>query len=299
MIVTLPVSHLIRADDLPCVPGVQALEYRDTRKPFALDLPCLFHSGLGIVQDEFMDWLAASRHALADRSLALFSLDCGPAVREPRIEDYYYVSEGNPLSRENIKALIRSRLAVLRASVDTALAVENLNYFPTSAYDHVCEAGFISEVVCENDIGLVLDLAHAIISSINLRVGLEEYLRALPLDRVCAIHLSAPAFRNGCWRDAHGPPGTREYTILEQLLPCLPSDVYIAVEHYASTEALVEDYARLGEFLQERGILDDRTSDSAAHGHGHLRPALRTSRAGRYAPDGRVSERVDRRGPEA
>ena len=61
MIVTLPVSHLIRHDTPSCVPGTQALEYRDTRQPFPLDLPCLFHSGLGIVQDEFMDWLAASR----------------------------------------------------------------------------------------------------------------------------------------------------------------------------------------------------------------------------------------------
>lgn len=280
MIVTLPVSHLMCADDLPCVPGVRALEYRDLRQPFPLDLPCLFHSGLGIVQDEFMDWLAASRPALADRRLELFSLDCGPAVREPRMEDYYYVSAGAPLSRENIKALIRSRLAILRESVDAALAVENLNYFPTSAYDHVCEADFISEVVRENDIGLVLDLAHAMISSINLHVGIEEYLRALPLDRVCVIHLSAPAFCDGCWRDAHGPPGTREYAILEQLLPCLPSDVYIAVEHYASTEALVEDYARLGKFLQERELLDDRTSDSVAHGHGRLRPILRSPRVG-------------------
>ncbi len=254
MILALPVSHLITPETATPVPGVAAMEYREIGGPVCGDVPALLHSGLGIVQDSFMDWLEVSAAAINAMPCQLFSFDCGPAVRSPRLDGHRYVCDGPPMSRGDIKDLIADRLDRLKECIAAPLAVENLNDFQTEAYRRVCEAEFISEIACENDIGLVLDIAHAIITVNNTGQDIGAYFHALPLDRVRAVHLSAPGKLDGEWRDLHAVPTAREYAILDDLLPSLPSDAYMVIEHYGSIEAVLACYAELSRFLNERAI---------------------------------------------
>ncbi len=257
MIITLPVSHLIDAENYRQVPGVKALEYKEVGPALTRELPSLLHSNLGIVQDAFIEWFDGIAHTLAKEHFRVFSFDCGPAAREVELEDYSYVAGSEVLSRGALKELMAHRLNHVRDRFSGRLAVENLNYYPTDAYRHVCEAGFINEVVRENEIGLVLDLAHAIVTAFNMGCEVLDYLLALPLDCVCGIHLSAPGVQDGSWRDLHGPPTQREYALLDRLLPLLPNDIFVAVEDYASLGCVVEDYAKLTRFLQERAVFRD------------------------------------------
>jgi uncharacterized protein (UPF0276 family) len=258
MIPTLPVSHLITHETAAQVPGVGALEYRDVDRSIGYDLPALLHSGLGIVQGSFLDWFESAAAWINSMPCDLFSFDCGPAVGSPRLDGHQYVCDESPMSRVGLKCLIAERLTRIRELVDTPLAVENLNYFPTDAYRHVCEAGFIDEIVHENDVGLVLDVAHAIITANNTGQDINEYVHALPLDRVRAVHLSAPGMQGGQWRDLHAAPTSREYAILDGLLPSLPSDVFGVIEHYDSLDAVIACYAELTRFLDERTLRHDR-----------------------------------------
>lgn len=264
MIITLPVSHLIDADNVSQVPGVQALEFKDVRHTFVTSLPSLFHVNLGVVQDAFMPWLSSALTILRKLNVRLLSFDCGPASRRPRVDGYRYVSNGNVLSRDGALELIRDRLSIVRESLAVPLGVENLNYFPTDSYAHVCRAEFISQVVSDNGVGVVLDLAHAIVTAENTETDVLSYLRALPLAHVCEVHLSAPGLRDGVWRDLHESPTDREYGLLEAILPQLSRDVYIAVETFASLESVVSDYGVLVEFLREREALHDVSCDMAA-----------------------------------
>lgn len=262
MIITLPVSHLINADTVSLVPGVQALEFKDVHNTFATSLPSLFHSNFGIVQDDFVEWFRSSLPILRNLDVRLFSLDCGPASRRTSVEEYYFVSESEALSRDAVLELMRERLSGVRDALTVPLGVENLNYVPTDAYSHVCEPGFIGQVVADNDVGLVLDLAHAVVTAENIKRDVLSYLRALPLERVCEVHLSAPGMQDGVWRDLHRSPADREYALLEAILPFLPRDVYVAVENFASLDAVVADYSVLVEFLRERVGLHDVSRDA-------------------------------------
>ena len=253
MIVTWPVFHLIDADNFHLLPGVEAWEYRDLEAAtLPGGLPALFHSTLGIVQDEFMEWFDRQADTLTRRRFRMLSFDCGPAVRQPVVEDYYYVGQGEAPSRGALQDLIRDRVAVLRRRFAGTLAVENLNYFPTAAYRHVCEADFISDVVRQNELGLILDVAHAIVTAHNLGVEVLDYLLALPLDRVCGVHLSAAGRVGRTWRDLHGSPTAGEYALLDRLGPYLPGDVYVVVEQYASWDAMVKDYRALIRYCRQR-----------------------------------------------
>lgn len=253
MIVALPVSHLITRETVDRVPGIEALEYREVRAAVDSSLPALLHSCLGIVQDAFMNWFEVSSASIDAMACGSFSFDCGPAVRSPRLDGHQYVCDA-PMSRADLTRLIAERLARIKRRIDTPLAVENLNRFPTNAYRHVCEADFISEIVRENDIGLVLDIAHAIITANNTGQDIHAYLRQLPIDRVRAVHLSAPGKVDGQWRDLHGAPTAHEYAILDSLLPDLPEDAYVVIEHYDSLDVVVACYDELARFLNERTL---------------------------------------------
>ncbi len=261
MIVTLPVSHLINADILQGLSGVQALEYKKVGPLLTRRLPALFHSNLGIVQDAFMDWFDEVVPALRDMGLQLFSFDCGPAAREVRIEDHTYIANSDVLTRDSLMSLTAERITHIRDRLGCRLAMENLNYYPTDAYKHVCEPDFIAEIVRSNDVGFVLDLAHAVVSAHNFGITPNAYLSALPLERVVEIHLSAPGMRDGTrdglWRDLHGSPTHREYAMLASVLSRTPENPFIVIEHYASLDDVVRDYATLVQFINERDASHD------------------------------------------
>lgn len=264
MIVVLPVSHLVDADCARHVPGVQVVEFKDARHTFATPCRSLFHTHHGIVQDEFLHWLSSSKQRLTELDVRLLSFDCGPACRRTRVEEYYYMPQSSVLPRAAVLDLIRERLETVRRSVPVNVGVENLNYFPTDAYAHVCEANFITQVVSDNNVGLVLDLAHAIVTARNTGIDELTYVRALPLEHVCEVHLSAPRKQDGIWRDAHASPTKREYALLDAILPYVPRGTYVAVEHFSSWKGVVDDYRVLVEFLEERGVLDDVPCDPVA-----------------------------------
>jgi uncharacterized protein (UPF0276 family) len=72
------------------------------------------------------------------------------------------------------------------------LLLENLDYCPEGAYEHVCEPEFIGEVLEATDCGLLLDLAHLQVTASWFGLDAETLLDRLPLERVVEVHLSSP-----------------------------------------------------------------------------------------------------------
>ena len=94
----------------------------------------------------------------------------------------------------------------LRAEFHGYIQLENLNYFPTGAYDRICEPDFIGEVCERADVGLLLDVGHAVVSAHYFGVDLLAYVQALPLGRVREIQLSHAGMLNGVFEDLHELP---------------------------------------------------------------------------------------------
>lgn len=70
--------------------------------------------------------------------------------------------------------------------------LENLDYCPEGAYEHICDPAFISDVLVATDTELLLDLAHLRVTASWFGVDPFEMLIALPLDRVFEVHISGP-----------------------------------------------------------------------------------------------------------
>jgi uncharacterized protein (UPF0276 family) len=248
MILTLPVGHLINGDNYHQIPSVKALEYRDTTPILDNKLESIFHSGYGIVQEEFLGYFESIVDYLNENNIKMFSFDIGPAAEKIKTEDYYYIARSEVLSKDEIRKIIRQRLKFIREKFHGDIALENLNYFPTSAYSHVCESNFISDIVRDNEVYMVLDIAHAIITVNNMEVDKYEYLASLPLNKVKEIHLSAPGVKDGKWRDFHEEPSLEVYEVLGFIKKRLIGNPYLVLEYYKSLSALREIYESLDSY---------------------------------------------------
>lgn len=245
MILTLPVSHLISTDNFSKVPGIGAIEYRNLGDVLLTEKTKLFHSGKGIIEKDFLDYFDSVRPFLVENDVQLFSCDLGPAAGKVKIVDHYYVAKTAILTREKIMDYASERLAHIRLLFKGDIALENLGYYDSSAYSHVCGSEFISRIVRNNDIYFVLDIAHGIVSAGNMMVDRKDYFLSLPLERTKEIHLSSPVKMGRYWWDMHSPPSLEVLEIVDLVKERIPQDVYVVVEYYEDFNQLVEIYKNL------------------------------------------------------
>jgi uncharacterized protein len=215
----------------------------------------LLESSLNLTAPNFVAELENSGFAAALRggNFVSFSCDLGPVCSSYRVELSAngfprYVPAGAVLSDECIGDICRENLVYIREFYDGDIEVENLNYFPTGAYERVCEPEWIGRMVEECGVGLALDLGHAIISAQNMGADIHSYLLSLPIAYVSQIHLSQPLIINGVLEDAHESPTEFEYGLVEFILEHIQPH-YITVEYYRDGARLLEVYRKLRDMM--------------------------------------------------
>jgi uncharacterized protein (UPF0276 family) len=152
------------------------------------------------------------------------------------------------LPRDELFANICRNVRGLAAAIPVPLILENLDYLPSGAYEHICEPQFIAAVLAETGVGLLLDLAHARVSAARLRIPIADYLAQLPLDRVRQLHVSGPRLCDGVLADAHETLLDEDYALLCDVLR-QARPLALTLEYYDDEAALHEQISRL------RGLL--------------------------------------------
>lgn len=153
-----------------------------------------------------------------------------------------YLPGAFPLSLDDFRRNCDRNVSWLRRHFDGRILFENNNYFPTGAYEISTDPKNVCALVVEFADGLLLDIAHAIVSAHNLSVPLEQYFDELLRCDVHQVHMSSPAIHSsGVMLDSHGAPGSREIQILESLSGVVDLDnVPATVEYYGDAPRLVE-----------------------------------------------------------
>ncbi|MFN8464891.1 MAG: DUF692 family protein [Caldilineaceae bacterium] len=127
----------------------------------------------------------------------------------------------------------------LKAWLGIPLLLENYNYHPTNAYEYVCEPATFSQLIEEIDCGMLLDLAHAQISTFNMGwPDAHTYLGELPLARVREIHINHPYNDGGKQMlDRHLPIGEADIALLEWTLARTPQVEAVTLESHLPDES--------------------------------------------------------------
>jgi uncharacterized protein (UPF0276 family) len=155
------------------------------------------------------------------------------------------------LGREELFENICRNVRGLAKAIPVPLFLENLDYNPGGAYEHVCEPEFIAAVLEESKADLLLDLAHARVSASRLGFSFADYLMRLPMERVRQVHVSGPRLRDEVMVDAHEPLLEEDYTLLRELLD-LTAPLALTLEYDRNETALKEQLGKLRAILKRQ-----------------------------------------------
>lgn len=153
-----------------------------------------------------------------------------------------------PLGREVLLGRIVENVREFRRHLKVPLLLENLDFNATGAYDHICEPSFITRVLENADVDLLLDLAHARVSADRLGMRAEDYLSRLPLSRVRQIHVSGPRRLGNTLSDSHETLQTEDYQLLARVLE-VARPWALTLEYSREAAALVTQLQDLRRFL--------------------------------------------------
>ena len=156
-----------------------------------------------------------------------------------------------PISDEEYFERAAKNVEWLRDQYSGYIQVENLNYFPTGAYERVCEPEFICHITEAAGVGLLLDIGHAVVSAHYL--GYDDaisYINGLPLHRVREVQISHAGILEGVFEDLHEAPGEAELSIVRKIIANGYDIEYLTVEYYRDPDILCDVYRSIKERLQ-------------------------------------------------
>lgn len=240
-----PISHLF--EDAVVAERIAAasdgLECRDRSINSTMKKQYLFHCELQpIHQWGEKEYAYLQRIADQKPDLQLLTLHIASNCTQPYVQAGMFQPGGKTYTRAEMLANAKVNFSRLKAifGADVDIAVENNNFYPTPAYDDVTEAKFISQVVDENDLNFLFDVAHAKVTCYNKNISFERYKRALPLHKMLQIHICTYGIRpdGSSAYDAHNPPDSEELLEVRRLIQAYPQVKYLTVEYYRDVDGL-------------------------------------------------------------
>lgn len=267
----VPLTDAFRLQKNLLLPLVGAVSFK---APCGESFPGKRHfleSSLNLADPDFRSKVQSSALCLALQSgkYEAFACDIGPNC--PTKREYSKsgfpraMPAGQPVPDDVYLARAVENVRWLRGHFDGYVHVENLNYFPTGGYERVCEPDFIRRVTEAAEVGLLLDLAHAIISAEHLGyVDTLAYVEGLPLDRVREIHLSRPGKLAGILEDLHEVPGEGETEIVGRLFARRSTIEFLTVEYYRDADLLCGAYRDLASAFSIREVVGGATESAPA-----------------------------------
>ena len=131
------------------------------------------------------------------------------------------------------------------------IQVENIPYLLTNAYDRITDADFISSIVNDNNLYFLLDIPHAVITSINTNKDYMEYIQSLPLNKCLQLHISSWSLDGKYAVDSHDKMNNESWNIFNEVFKLVKNNVkYVTIEYYKHKEALKKQLIQLKEMIR-------------------------------------------------
>lgn len=254
--IATPISELFVSGDKVQIERLielsDALEIRDISKEIYSPLPRLYHSDLSIVEKWTEEEFSRVVSTIEKNKAILISFHIVSCFPNALLRDGMFQPTGQKMSKVEMKENAKINVAKLRRGILAEIAIENNNYFPTGAYDLVTEAAFINELLRDNNLKLLLDLAHSKITAYHRNFRIDEYIKTFDLDRVIQMHLSGIKKTGKLCEDAHLELKDQDWDELIKTINFCPNLEFITIEYYRKIPVLLEMLNKLKKILNEK-----------------------------------------------
>jgi len=252
----IPVSDLFRSHPEAFLSLVAAVSFKQPCGEVYPDKAQFLECSYNIADQDFEDKLIRSGllEALQSGKYEAFACDIGPNCEwvSDRSSNGFPRSRptSTPISDDEYWERAARNAAWLRSRYSGYVHLENLNYFPTGAYERVCEPDFITQLLEVTGLGLLLDIGHAVVSAHYLSYqNPMAYIQDLPLQKVREIQLSHAGMLNGVFEDLHEIPDAGDLALVDEILASNLAVEYLTIEYYSNRKVLYEFYRSMASGL--------------------------------------------------
>lgn len=239
-----PISHLFEDDKTAAeiIKHSDVLESRDETLESPYPNQEVFHCELQIqhrLNDRTLSYMENIHQSKKD--LKLISFHMASSYTHPILRKGIFQVGGEQISRSEMKDIASENVAKFRdIFAETTIAIENNNYYPNPAYEHIADPEFISEIVQENNLSFLYDIAHAKISAHNKQMEFDEYKSKLPMASIIQVHICKSDIDDeNIAFDAHHSPDEVEFNEVKDLLLKHDTIEYLTIEYYKDKERLI------------------------------------------------------------
>jgi len=180
--------------------------------------------------------------------LVLVTFQATRCCQGEKLVDGVFQLEGKVYSRQIMLNNSVENTKWLRSTLGYGIKIglENNNYYPTTAYNIVADGDFITKIIEENNLFLLLDIAHAMVAAHNKNISYEEYIETLPLNRLIQLHICQPELPiGGIARDTHNEPNDEMLSEVIRLINIFPDIKYLTIEYYKDKDTLIASINKL------------------------------------------------------
>ena len=246
-----PISHQFENKEsaIEIIKYSDCLEVRERSLESKWDNQHLFHLDIDITSKWGSETKQYLKKAFKIKTeLKIVSLQIAVCCSEPVYEGRMFVLGGETYSRPEMIINAKSNISFLREILrdGVSIAIENNNYYPTSAYEHVTDGDFLSEVIIDNDVNLLFDIAHGMVTAHNKGIEYESYKSSLPLNKLIQLHICRPYIPlEGYAYDAHEWPDNDMLKEAVEMSKKYPHIRYFTIEYYKDKDFLIDSLVRL------------------------------------------------------
>lgn len=240
--VATPISHLfeneISASEIASVSD--CLECRDRSVDSVFEKQELFHCDMDIIKP-WDDGIKRYLQKIIEikQNLKVLSFHIASNCSKPLVKGNIFYHGGK---RYSIKEMLKNSITNINwlrtLDKDIIFAVENNNYYPTPAYLDITDGYFLKQVIEENNIRFLFDIAHGMVTAHNLKINFLEYVETLPLNNVIQLHICQPNLSEEIARDVHELPTRSTLEYAYQFIQRCPIE-YMTIEYYKNKDHLV------------------------------------------------------------
>jgi uncharacterized protein (UPF0276 family) len=255
--IATPISHLFEdpRHAQHIIDNSDCLECRDRSLNVNLPGQEVFHCGIQPIHKlDKNDFYYLENIAKSKPNLKLITFHAASSCSKPYIEGQMFRMGGVQYSREELLQNARENISQIKAlfGSQVSVAIENNNYYPTEAYRWITDADFIRQIVYENDIFFLFDIAHARVTAHNRELNYEDYKNVLPLDKMVQIHICHYAVdKNNIAYDEHNLPEKEEWEELKSLISSTCNVRYLTIEYYKDTNKLIKSLKEVRKIINE------------------------------------------------
>jgi uncharacterized protein (UPF0276 family) len=169
-----------------------------------------------------------------------------------------------PYTEEAIRHVV-ARIRDVQDILERPILIENVSSYMAFADSTMPEWEFISSIADEADCGILLDINNIFVSAFNHRFDANEYIDAVPAERVVQYHLAGHSDHGTYLLDTHDHPVREEVWTLYQR----------AARRFGAVSAIVEWDDNIPEFAELKNTADrSRTIFDANSSKRTGKPAL-------------------------